>query len=96
DGVNTFDTIITVETNTFLDADTARIYRYDNQVLGAITNDPLFGKTNAVLNFELKPTFYPFFIPGAKDSTVVDSAVLILSYRSFYGDSTQPLRLTVS
>ncbi|MFX5926142.1 DUF4270 family protein, partial [Acinetobacter baumannii] len=31
-----------------------------------------------------------------KDSTVVDSAVLILSYRSFYGDSTQPLRLTVS
>lgn len=96
DGVNTFDTIITVETNTFLDADTARIYRYDNQVLGAITNDPLFGKTNAVLNFELKPTFYPFFIPGAKDSIVVDSAVLILSYRSFYGDSLQPLRLTVS
>lgn len=96
DGVNTFDTIVTVETNTFLDTDTARIYRYDNQVLGAITNDPLFGKTTAALNFELRPTFYPFFIPGSKDSTVVDSAVLILSYKGFHGDSLQPLRLTVS
>jgi hypothetical protein len=96
DGVNTFDTVISVETDSFLDTDTARIYRYDNQVLGAITSDPLFGKTTATLNFELRPTFYPFFILGAKDSTVVDSAVLIMSYKGFYGDSSQPLRLTVS
>jgi hypothetical protein len=96
DGVNTFDTVISVETDSFLDTDTARIYRFDNQVLGAITSDPLFGRTTATLNFDLRPTFYPFFILGAKDSTVVDSAVLILSYKGFYGDSTQPLRLTVS
>lgn len=95
DGVNTFDTVLTVETNTFNETDTTRVYNSDNMVIGAITNDPLFGTTNAELNLELSPSFYPFFIPGAKDSVVVDSAVLILSYKGFYGDSTQPLQVSV-
>jgi len=68
----------------------------DNQVLGAITNDPLFGKSTASMYFEVTPPFFPFAIPGAKDSIRIDSAVLILSYKYSYGDTTAPLKLTVS
>ncbi|GAC1395091.1 MAG: hypothetical protein NVSMB63_14860 [Sediminibacterium sp.] len=96
DGVNTKDTLLDVITNNFDDADTARIYRSDNHVLGAITKDPLFGTTTAAMFFELHPDSYPFNIPGAKDSIRIDSAVLILSYKGAYGDSAQPLTLTVS
>jgi hypothetical protein len=96
DGITTLDTLLEVITETFDSPDTARIYRSDMHVLGAITNDPLFGTTRASMFFEMKPEYYPFYIPGHKDSVVVDSAVLILSYAGLYGDSTQPLRLTVS
>lgn len=95
DGVNTRDTLLDVITDSFEDADSTRIYKGDNHLLGTITNDPIFGKTTASMFFELKPGSYPYYIPGNKDSLVVDSAVLILSYRGFYGDSTQPLRLNV-
>lgn len=95
DGVNTFDTTLTVITDSFGETDTARIYKQDNHVLGAITNDPIFGKTTASIHFELLPSFFPFFITGTKDSIVADSAVLILSYKGFYGDSTQPLKISV-
>lgn len=96
DGVITKDTILDVLTDSYEDFDSTRIYKSDNQLLGAITNDPLFGKTRASLFFELKPNAYPYYIPGHKDSVVVDSAVLILSYKGLYGDSTAPLRITVS
>ena len=95
DGVNTFDTIMELQTDTFNESDTTRIYNANNMVIGAITNDPIFGTTQAELNFELKPSFYPFKVAGTKDSLVVDSAVLILSYKGYYGDSTQPLNVTV-
>ena len=77
DGVNTFDTIMELQTDTFEETDTTRVYNSDNMVIGAITNDPLFGRTSAELNFELSPSFYPFFVPGSKDSLVIDSAVVI-------------------
>lgn len=96
DGVLTKDTILDVITDTYEELDTARIYRSDEQVIGAITNDPLFGKTTASLYFEVTPPVAPFAIPGNKDSIVVDSAVLVLSYKGLFGDSTQPLRITVS
>ncbi|MBW0178027.1 DUF4270 family protein [Sediminibacterium sp.] len=96
DGVLTKDTILDVITDTYNEIDTPRIYKGDIHMLGAITNDPIFGRTSASMFFELSPSFYPFFIPGNKDSIRVDSAVLILGYNGFYGDSTQPLRLTVS
>lgn len=96
DGVITKDTLLDVITDSFDDADTARVYRNDVHTLGAITNDPLFGKTKASMFFEMQPASYPFYIPGTKDSIRVDSAVLILSYAGFYGDSMQPLKLTVS
>ena len=95
DGVNTFDTIMELQTDTFEETDTTRVYNSDNMVIGAITNDPIFGRTTAELNFELSPPFYPFSVPGSKDSLVVDSAVLILSYKGYYGDSTQPLQVNV-
>ena len=95
DGVNTFDTTMQVITDSFEETDTTRIYKQDVHSLGTIFNDPIFGRTSASLNFELLPQFFPFAIPGTKDSIRADSAVLILSYNSFYGDSSQPLRISV-
>ena len=95
DGVTTMDTLLDVITDTFEDTDSVRVYRGDNHVLGAITNDPIFGKSRAIMYFEMKPTAFPYYIPGNKDSIVVDSAVLILSYRGMYGDSTKPLQVNV-
>ena len=96
DGVITKDTILDVITDTYMENDSVRVYKNDNHVLGSITNDPLFGKTTASMYFELAPPFFPFAIPGAKDSIRVDSAVLILSYKYAYGDTSKPLKLTVS
>ncbi|BFG70049.1 hypothetical protein KACHI17_09300 [Sediminibacterium sp. KACHI17] len=96
DGVLTKDTILDVTTDTYEELDSVRIYKSDVHVLGAITNDPIFGRTSASMYFEVTPPVFPFAIPGNKDSIVVDSAVLVLSYKGFYGDSMQPLRLTVS
>jgi len=96
DAIATKDTILDVETETVLMEDSLRIYSTDQQVLGDITNDPIFGKTSASLFLQLKPSFYPFYIKGTKDSIVVDSAVLILSYKGFYGDSTKPVKIYVN
>lgn len=95
DGVNTFDTTMEVITDSFEETDSTRIYKQDIHTLGAITNDPIFGRTTAALNFELFPNYFPFGVPGTKDSIRADSAVLILSYVNFHGDSTQPLRISV-
>ncbi len=96
DGVNTFDTTLELITDSFDEFDTTRIYKQDNHVLGTINTDPLFGKTTATMHFELLPNVFPFVVPGTKDSTVADSAVLILSYKGFYGDSSQPIRISVN
>ncbi len=93
DAINTKDTIIDVETETVVMEDSLRIYPTDEHVIGDITNDPIFGTTSASVFFQLKPSFYPFYIKGTQDSIVVDSAVLVLSYRGFYGDSTKPLKI---
>ncbi|MES2329194.1 MAG: DUF4270 family protein [Bacteroidota bacterium] len=93
DGVITKDTLLDVITDSFDDLDSARLYAADNHLVGAITNDPLFGTTTASMFFEMKPPTFPYYFAGNKDSLVVDSAVLILSYRGVYGDSTRPLTL---
>lgn len=95
DGVNTFDTVFNVNTDTYDDRDTIRIYKSDTHVLGVINNDPLFGKSSASMFFEVASNVYPLSMQGVRDSIIVDSAVLILSYRGFYGDSLQPLKLNV-
>ena len=96
DAIGTRDTILDVETETVVMADSLRIYPTDLHVLGDITNDPIFGNTSASLFLQLKPSFYPFFIKGTKDSIIVDSAVLVLSYKGFYGDSSKPVRIYVN
>ena len=89
DGVNTFDTTLDVYANTFLDSLglEAKFYKSDDQVIGVIKHDPVFGKTEARSYFELKPTYYKYTFP-ADTSLYSDSAVLILSYRGIFGDST--------
>lgn len=96
DAIDTKDTLLAVETETIVMGDSLRIYPTDLQVLGDITNDPIFGSTSASLFLQLKPNFYPFFIKGTKDSIIVDSAVLILSYKGFYGDSSKPVKIYVN
>ena len=96
DAVATKDTTFDVETQTIDYPDSLRIYGNDEHVLGSITNDPMFGTTKANMYFQLLPSFFPFYIPGDKDSLKVDSAVLVLSYRGFYGDSTQPITINVN
>lgn len=93
DAYNTKDTILDVITETVDRTDSMRVYASDDHVLGNITNDPVFGTTNASMYFQVKPSFFPFFIAGNKDSLIVDSAVLVLSYKGFYGDTTKPVKI---
>ncbi|MEY4052595.1 MAG: hypothetical protein RIR64_1580 [Bacteroidota bacterium] len=93
DAYNTKDTTLDVITETVDRPDSMRVYGSDDHIVGNITNDPIFGTTNASMYFQVKPSFFPFFITGSKDSLVVDSAVLILSYKGFYGDTTKPVKV---
>ena len=90
DRVNTFDTLLAVETSNILEENELRLFKTNDHVIGVITNDPLFGNTTASAYFELKPTSYPFSFPGKKEDLIADSAVLVLSYRGVFGDSTDP------
>lgn len=89
DSVTTVDTTFEVITNNYINptADSLKVNKYDDHVIGVINNDPLFGKTTAQAYFELKPTSYKFSFPFA-ESLNVDSAILILSYKGVYGDTT--------
>lgn len=96
DAIGTKDTVLDVETETIVLEDSLRIYPYDQQVIGDITNDPIFGTTSASIFFQLKPSFYPFYIKGTQDSIIVDSAVLVLSYKGYFGDSSKPVKIYVN
>ena len=95
DYFNTKDTVLEMTTTTVDYPDSLRVYGSDYQLVGNITDDAIFGSTNASMFFQLKPSSFPFYIPGNRDSLEVDSAVLILSYKGFYGDSTKPLVLNL-
>jgi len=109
DNVNTFADTLLMEGDQGIYNDTfTRVIRSDLHVLGTISNDPLFGKTRADLYLQLKPSFYPYFygitgdtiadvISPAVDArgTGFDSAVLCLSFRSFFGDTNVPQTLRV-
>lgn len=60
-------------------------------------NDQLFGKTNASVNVEMRPSNYPVVFPvsDSNDSLKLDSVVLILRYSGSYGDSLQDLKFRV-
>jgi hypothetical protein len=92
DNINTFDTILEVNAINEIPTDSTRIFYNDPHVLGAIDNDPYFGTSKSSMFFEMRPTEFPFLV--TVDSIVkFDSAVLILAYGGFYGDSTSPVNL---
>ena len=104
DNINTFETYLDVITDNIVFADTTKVYNNDNLGVGHIVNDPEFGATHANAYFNIGSPFffgssnanpnkyYPFI---NKDSVVVDSVVLSLSFDTFYGDtnSFQTLRV---
>lgn len=100
DNVYTFDTVLNIITSQGLFIDSTLVGRTDDHALGVINNDPLFGKTTASIYMQLKPAFYPYYLGNAGDTLTgpglgLDSVVLCLNYKTFWGDSTIPLHLEV-
>ncbi len=96
DNINTFaDTLDIISTQGIFD-DTLIIFNDDNHALGTINNDPVFGQTDAQVNLQLKPSFYPYYFGSPKDTLVgVDSVVLTLSYKGAWGDTNVLQQLAV-
>nr|WP_255724191.1 DUF4270 family protein [Terrimonas ginsenosidimutans] len=98
DNIHTFDTTMDVEAyNQLFTAqdDSSRSNYGSPQVLGYISNDPLFGTTDARMFFELKPTNYPFTFANLPDSLRLDSVVLILESAGIWGDTMVPQTVRV-
>ena len=90
DNIYTFDTTLDVLAfnDTFSIANDSAFYNNTfPHFLGQINNDPFFGKTDAKLFLELKPTLYKYTFSDVADSLHLDSVVLILSYEQIYGDT---------
>ncbi|HMK25523.1 MAG TPA: DUF4270 family protein [Chitinophagaceae bacterium] len=93
DNINTFETYLDVITDNKLFKDTTKVYYGDNLALGHIANDPEFGGTHANAYFNIGSpyfsgtsanSYYPFI---NKDSVIIDSVILSLSYTGYYGDT---------
>jgi len=100
DNVNTFDTVLNINATQGIFNDSTLIYRTEDHALGRINNDPLFGTTTANVFMQLKPTFYPYYLGNAGDTLFthgagLDSVVLCINYKGFWGDSSIPIRLEV-
>jgi uncharacterized protein DUF4270 len=93
DNITTFDTTMTVEAynSVFTDLnDSTRVTAASEHFMGRISNDPLFGKTDASVFVQLKPPGFPYFFHDKADSMtsmVLDSVVLVLGYQETYGDT---------
>jgi hypothetical protein len=87
DNVHTFETILDVETNNFLFPDTTRTYGSQPVPIGAISDDPEFGKTTAHLYLSLVPQSYTSHPFVKADTVIIDSVVLSLQTSTIYGDS---------
>jgi len=100
-GVDTYDTtFLSLQTyNHIFDPlkDSIRVGGTNDQILGNILSDPLFGKTNAKMFLELKPEFYPWNFSGIykKDSLYIDSVVMVLGWNGSYGDTTVQQKINV-
>jgi hypothetical protein len=92
DNVKTFDTSLAVQTynDVFTGLnDSTRITPASEHFVGRIGNDLLFGKTDASIFIQIKPTTYPFAFQAKTDSMTsmtIDSVVLVLGYVETYGD----------
>ena len=101
EGVDTYDTTLTsLQTyNHIFDPlkDSIKVGFDNAQILGNISSDPLFGKTNAKMFLQLKPETYPWSFSGIykRDSLEIDSVVLVLSWSGSYGDTVASQKVTV-
>ena len=89
DNIHTFDTTLNVIANNFdYDNPCDSVGRTNLHALGIIANDPYFGKSEANIYTEFKPSAFPFnFMDHDKDSLFIDSAVIVLQYSYSYGDT---------
>jgi len=87
DNVNTFADTLFVDATQKEYTDTTIVGSNDSHVLGNITNDPMFGSTAADVYMQLKPAFFPFSFGNIDSIVGLDSAVLCLSYKGYWGDS---------
>ncbi|MBN8667889.1 MAG: DUF4270 family protein [Chitinophagales bacterium] len=97
DNINTFDTVLNVEVYNGIfgdNEDSIRMLSSEIHFLGQISNDPFFGKTDARIYLQLKPTLFPHAFARA-DSLTIDSVVLVLDYKGAYGDTTIPQTINV-
>ncbi len=89
DNVTTFDTVMEVVTDNFLLDDSTRLLNTEDHAWGAIDNDPEFGKTAAEMFLSFAPNAFGIHPFAKKDSILlVDSVVLMLDFKSIYGDTT--------
>lgn len=88
DNIHTFDTTFSIIANNFDEIECDSNHRGNLQALGLISNDPLFGGTNAKIYVEFKPSSFPFNFPVADpNSFEIDSAVIVLNYSHSFGDT---------
>ena len=86
DGVKTFDTVLeVVSKNAGFDSVVVGIS--DDHALGYVSNDPVFGKTIASINFQISPPYFPLSFGADKDHLYLDSVVLALSFKGSWGDT---------
>lgn len=95
DNVNTFETILDVETNNFRFPDTTRITGSSLHALGVIGDDPEFGATQASVWAAFNPGSYGVHPFAVQDSVVIDSIVLSLATGGVYGDTNSIERFEV-
>lgn len=100
DGVHTFDTTLTVQTYDSIAHwmnDSIRVEAEENHILGNISMDPIFGKTNATMFFQLRPETFKWAFSDIykKDSLYIDSVVMVLGWNATYGDTTARQRVRV-
>lgn len=96
DGVNTKDTVFDISSDMVKnDLDTFYAYKTDVHALGVVTNDPLFGTTDAQINAQIKPEYYPVYFEKRRDSLVLDSIVLALAWYNTWGDTMTKVNLQV-
>jgi hypothetical protein len=95
DNVHTFDTVLDVITDNFEFNDTTRIDASQLLSVGLIGNDPEFGKTSANLYFSMGPASFGSHPFTRKDSVIIDSVILSLTYSTQYGDSLSMERFDV-
>ena len=93
DGVNTKEMYLDVSSKNMKDTSTSIGISTIN-ALGHV-DDPLFGKTDASINVQIKPDFFPVTFPVGKDSLYIDSVVMVLAYNGVWGDTLQNQALSV-